>query len=97
MKKYGIVIDVANCNGCYNCFLACKDEHCGEEFPGYSAAEPMTGQHWINLVEVERGARFQKSLLSKGGFSGSCERAANHFTFNSPILAPCLLKIRAIG
>jgi len=55
MKNYGIVIDVAKCNGCYSCFLACKDEHCGEEFPGYSAAQPMTGQHWINLVEVERG------------------------------------------
>ena len=55
MKNYGIVIDVAKCNGCYSCFLACKDEHCGEEFSGYSAAQPMTGQHWINLVEVERG------------------------------------------
>jgi Fe-S-cluster-containing dehydrogenase component len=55
VKKYGIVIDVMKCNGCYSCFLACKDEHCGEEFPGYSAAQPMTGQHWINLVEVERG------------------------------------------
>ena len=55
MKNYGIVIDVMKCNGCYSCFLACKDEHCGEEFPGYSAAQPMTGQYWMNLVEVERG------------------------------------------
>ena len=54
-KKYGMVIDVAKCSGCYACFLACKDENCGEEFPGYSVGQPMTGQHWINLVEVERG------------------------------------------
>ena len=56
MKRYGMVIDVAKCNGCYSCFLACKDENCGEAFPGYSAGQPMTGQHWINLVEVERGS-----------------------------------------
>jgi len=55
MKNYGMVVDVAKCNGCYSCFLACKDENCGEEFPGYSAGQPMTGHYWMNLVEVERG------------------------------------------
>ena len=54
-KKYGIVVDVSRCTGCYACFLACKDENCGEEFPGYTAAQPMTGQFWINNAEVERG------------------------------------------
>ena len=62
-KRFGIVIDVAKCTGCYACFLACKDENCGEEFPGYTAAQPMTGQFWINLVEVERGT-FPKVKLS---------------------------------
>jgi Fe-S-cluster-containing dehydrogenase component len=50
-----MVIDVAKCNGCYSCVLACKDEHCGETFPGYTEAQPMTGQFWFNLVEKERG------------------------------------------
>ena len=54
-KSYGMVIDVAKCTGCYACFLACKDENCGEEFPGYSAGQPMTDQYWINVLEVERG------------------------------------------
>jgi len=62
-KKYGILIDVAKCTGCYACFLACKDENCGEEFPGYTAAQPMTGQFWINLTEVERGV-FPKVKLN---------------------------------
>ncbi|MDR3298823.1 MAG: oxidoreductase [Candidatus Accumulibacter sp.] len=62
-KKYGMVVDVDKCTGCYACFLACKDENCGEEFPGYTAAQPMTGQFWINLTEVERGT-FPKIKLS---------------------------------
>ena len=55
MSRYGFVIDITKCNGCYNCFLACKDEHCENEFPGYSAPQPMTGQYWLNMAEVERG------------------------------------------
>ncbi len=55
MKKYGIVIDVAKCTGCYNCFLACKDENCNEAHEGYTAAQPMTGQRWMDITEVERG------------------------------------------
>ena len=62
-KRYGIIIDVAKCTGCYACFLACKDENCGEEHPGYTAAQPMTGQFWLNLAEVERGT-FPKVKLS---------------------------------
>ncbi|HHU22463.1 MAG TPA: oxidoreductase [Clostridiales bacterium] len=62
-KKYGIVIDVAKCTGCYACFLACKDENCGEAHPGYTEAQPMTGQYWLNITEVERGT-FPKVKIS---------------------------------
>jgi Fe-S-cluster-containing dehydrogenase component len=55
MARYGIVIDINKCSGCYNCQLACKDEHCGHDYPGYSAAQPMSGQFWMNLFEKERG------------------------------------------
>lgn len=50
-----MVIDVTKCSGCYDCLLACKDEHCGHDYPGYSVAQPMTGHFWMNLVEKERG------------------------------------------
>ena len=56
MPRYGMVIDINKCSGCYNCFLACKDEHCGHDYPGYSAAQPMTGQYWMQLFERERGS-----------------------------------------
>lgn len=59
MTRYGMVVDVTHCIGCYNCFISCKDEHCGIDHLPYAAAQPMTGQTWINVVETERG-RFPK-------------------------------------
>ena len=38
MKKWNLIIDVALCEGCHNCSLAAKDEHVGNDFPGYSAS-----------------------------------------------------------
>ena len=55
MTRYGMVIDISKCNGCFNCFLACRDEYCGNDFPPYSAAQPETGQSWMQVIEKERG------------------------------------------
>jgi Fe-S-cluster-containing dehydrogenase component len=55
MARYGMIMDVTKCNGCYNCFLACKDEYCGNDFPPYSVSQPMTGQFWMRVIEKERG------------------------------------------
>lgn len=55
MKKYCFVIDVAKCENCNNCFLSCKDEHCGNDWQGYSASQPLHGQRWMNISRKERG------------------------------------------
>lgn len=55
MKKYSFVIDVAKCENCNNCFLSCKDEHCGNDWPGYSLSQPLHGQRWMNISRRERG------------------------------------------
>ena len=55
MTRYGMVIDVNTCVGCYNCFLTCRDEFAGNDYPGYSAAQPMSGLDWMKVNEIERG------------------------------------------
>lgn len=55
MAKYGIFLDVTKCTGCYSCYLACKDEYVGNDYTGYSVAQPE-GQTWLRLSEVEQGS-----------------------------------------
>ena len=55
MKQWRFIIDVAKCENCNNCFLACKDEHCGNDWPGYAAAQPRHGHRWMNIHPKERG------------------------------------------
>jgi Fe-S-cluster-containing dehydrogenase component len=56
VTRYGMVMDVTKCNGCYNCFIACRDEYCGNDFTPYSLSQPMTGQYWMRIIEKERGS-----------------------------------------
>ncbi len=55
MKKWSLIIDVALCHDCNDCFLADKDEFVGNDFPGYSIAQPWTGHRWMNIDRKERG------------------------------------------
>ena len=55
MSRYAILIDIKKCSGCYNCFLACRDEFYGNDYPGYSAAQPLHGHFWMQVQEIERG------------------------------------------
>jgi Fe-S-cluster-containing dehydrogenase component len=55
MPRYSIAIDVERCTGCFSCFLACKDEYVGNDYPPYTVAQPETGHKWLRLKEVEHG------------------------------------------
>ncbi|MBI4290954.1 MAG: oxidoreductase [Betaproteobacteria bacterium] len=55
MKKWNLIIDVAKCSNCNNCFLTNRDEHVGNDFPGYAAPQPRYGHRWINVLRQERG------------------------------------------
>jgi len=56
LPRYGMVIDLGKCQGCYNCQIACKDEYVENDWPPYSATQPDTGQFWMHVQERERGA-----------------------------------------
>ena len=56
MKKYSLIIDVAKCENCNNCFLSCKDEHCGNAWPGYTQSQPLHGHRWLDIETRERGS-----------------------------------------
>ena len=55
MKKWNLVIDVALCHDCNDCFLADKDEFVGNDFPPYSVAQPWSGHRWMNIERKEKG------------------------------------------
>src|SRR5665648_646030 len=55
MARWHLVIDVDLCEDCNNCFLACKDEHVDNAWPGYAAPQPRHGQRWIDILRKERG------------------------------------------
>jgi len=50
-----MIIDLNKCSGCYNCFLACRDEHYGNDFLPITAAQPFKGHFWMQMIERERG------------------------------------------
>jgi Fe-S-cluster-containing dehydrogenase component len=55
MKKWNLIIDIAKCHDCNNCFLACKDEYVDNDFPPYSSAQPRHGHRWVDILRQERG------------------------------------------
>ena len=55
MKKWNMIIDVAECTNCNLCTLAAMDEYVGNDWPGYSAPMPRHGHKWINILQKERG------------------------------------------
>ncbi len=54
--KWNMIVDVSGCDNCRNCFLATKDEHIGNDFPGYAASQPAHGHRWIDIQRKERGS-----------------------------------------
>ena len=84
MKKWNMVVDVALCHDCNNCFLSCKDEYVENDFKGYSAAQPWFGQRWMNIERKERG---QYPMVQVAYLPTPCQHCDN---------PPCVTKDKAV-
>jgi Fe-S-cluster-containing dehydrogenase component len=78
VKKWNLVVDVERCNNCNNCFLAVKDEHGGNDFPGYAAPQPAQGARWLRVERQERGVA---PMIDVSHYPVACNHCDN---------APCM-------
>ncbi len=69
-------IDVAKCNGCYNCQLACKDEHVGNDWSPYAKPQPEIGQFWAKLQENVGGSIPKVKIHYIAQLCNHCENAS---------------------
>lgn len=79
MSKWNLIIDVALCHDCNNCFLSCKDEFCENDFLPYSVAQPRHGHRWMDIQRKERG---QYPLIDVAYLPTTCMHCED---------APCLV------
>ena len=84
MSKWSLIIDVAKCHDCNNCFLSCKDEFCENDFLPYSVAQPWHGHRWIDIQRKERG---QYPMVDVGYLPVPCMHCDD---------APCLAEDGAV-
>ena len=50
-----LVVDIDKCNGCYNCQVACKDEHVGNDWAPIAKPQPDTGHFWMKVTDIVKG------------------------------------------
>lgn len=75
MKKWNLVVDVANCENCNNCTLTTKDEHVGNDFPGYAAPQPLHGHEWIKIDRKVRGGGSMVDAAYRVSTCNQCDNA----------------------
>jgi Fe-S-cluster-containing dehydrogenase component len=56
MSKWNLIINVGRCENCYNCVIAERDEHVGNDFPGYAAPAPAVGDSTIRILRRVQGS-----------------------------------------
>lgn len=70
-----IVFNAQVCNGCYGCQLACKDEHCGNDWLPIAASQPDTGHFWCRIDEKTVGQTPKVRVNYTPLFCNHCDNA----------------------
>jgi Fe-S-cluster-containing dehydrogenase component len=56
MSKWNLIINVGRCENCHNCVIADRDEHVGNDFPGYAAPAAAVGDSPIRILRRVQGS-----------------------------------------
>lgn len=56
MSKWNLIINVGRCENCHNCVIANRDEHVGNDFPGYTAPAAAVGDSPIRILRRTQGS-----------------------------------------
>ena len=70
-----IIVDIAKCVGCFNCMIACKDEHVGNCWLPYTDEQEKHIQRWIAPVKHERGMAPYTEMFFITQFCQHCKDA----------------------
>jgi tetrathionate reductase subunit B len=70
-----MIIDLAICNGCHNCQVACKDEHVVNDWSPIAKPQPDTGQFWNKVIDMERGSVPKVQVIYHHSICQHCEEA----------------------
>ena len=76
MGRKAFVFDIARCSGCYCCQLACKDEHCGNDFTPIAAPQPDIGQFWMKVKDYVNGSAPKVAVHYVPEMCNHCEKCA---------------------
>lgn len=55
MSKWNLIISVGRCENCYNCVIAERDEHVGNDYPGYAASASLASEAPIRILRRVQG------------------------------------------
>jgi Fe-S-cluster-containing dehydrogenase component len=80
VRKWNLIIDVAECTNCQLCALSAMDEYVGNEWQGVAAPMPRNGHRWIDIKQKERG---QAPMIDIAYVPTMCNHCDN---------APCVAK-----
>lgn len=68
-------VDADSCTACNLCVVACKDEHTETTQLPWAAAQPETGQFWVDIKSLEGGQTPRVAVIHMPMFCQHCENA----------------------
>lgn len=71
-----VLIDLPLYNGCYNCQLACKDEHVNNDWSPVARPQPEIGQLWLRVDQKTCGTLPKLRVNYTPRLCNHCENAA---------------------